>query len=85
MTLLETEGPIQRLKEDLKIVGLKMMYLSLVRKVLTNKKVNREAFIDMITKIWRVVEGVEIEATSKNLFAFYFMSEDDRRHVMASG
>ncbi|KAK3210871.1 hypothetical protein Dsin_015577 [Dipteronia sinensis] len=85
MTLLETEGHVQRLKEDLKIMGLKRMSLRLVWKVLTNKKINREVFMDVITKIWRVVDSVEIEATSKNLFTFYFRSEDDRHHMMTGG
>ncbi|TXG51703.1 hypothetical protein EZV62_024227 [Acer yangbiense] len=39
----------------------------------------------LIGKIWKVGEGVEIEAVSRNLFSFHFKCADDRRHVMNGG
>ncbi|KAK3210919.1 hypothetical protein Dsin_015625 [Dipteronia sinensis] len=54
MTLLEEEGPMGRLQDDLKEDGLRRLALSLVGKVLTNKKVNGEAFMGLISRVWKV-------------------------------
>ncbi|KAK3204425.1 hypothetical protein Dsin_018471 [Dipteronia sinensis] len=65
--------------------GLRRLALSLVGKVLTNKMVNMDGFMELISKIWKVREGVEIKLVANNVFAFQFNSVDDQIHVMASG
>ncbi|KAK3224444.1 hypothetical protein Dsin_011469 [Dipteronia sinensis] len=47
--------------------------------------VNNEAFIGLLGKIWKVVEGVEIEFVSNNIFTFHFRNVDDRIRVLNGG
>ncbi|KAK3220028.1 hypothetical protein Dsin_013998 [Dipteronia sinensis] len=82
MTLLEK---VRQLTAAVKIAGIQRMLLSLVGKILTNKLVNKEAFMGLVAKIWKVKAGLEIEATSTNIFTFYFNDVDDRSHVMDEG
>ncbi|TXG69115.1 hypothetical protein EZV62_004050 [Acer yangbiense] len=51
MTLKEREGPVRKLKEELKVAEMQMMSSSLVGKILMNQHVNREAFIAVMTKL----------------------------------
>ena len=51
MTLLENKGPMHLLQTDLKKAGFRRLALSLVGKVLTNKMVNRDGFIRLISEI----------------------------------
>ncbi|TXG48328.1 hypothetical protein EZV62_027622 [Acer yangbiense] len=69
MSLLEKEGPVQRPRVGLKKAGAQRLALCLVGKVLNNKVVNRDAFLGLISKIWKVKNGLEIESvTTKNAF-----------------
>ncbi|TXG53415.1 hypothetical protein EZV62_022584 [Acer yangbiense] len=42
LSLMEKEGPIRRLNEDLKQAGVHLMSFSLVEKILANKQINWE-------------------------------------------
>ncbi|KAK2648728.1 hypothetical protein Ddye_016217 [Dipteronia dyeriana] len=57
LSLRDKEGP----DEDLKIDGEKRMAHRLVGKVLANKLVNRDVFISVISMIWSLRKGVDIE------------------------
>ncbi|KAK3212650.1 hypothetical protein Dsin_017356 [Dipteronia sinensis] len=50
LSLLEEKGLVRLLQDDLNEVGLRWLALSLVGKVLTNKKVNGVAFMGLISK-----------------------------------
>ncbi|KAK2648341.1 hypothetical protein Ddye_015830 [Dipteronia dyeriana] len=57
----------------------------LVGKVLSRKKVNREGFMKVIEQIWNVIETVEIEMISDNIFMFQFSLLEDRGMVWSRG
>ncbi|TXG51367.1 hypothetical protein EZV62_023891 [Acer yangbiense] len=61
MSLKDTERPVYKLKEELKLTGIQRLSLSLVGKVLSSKMVKRDVFMGVLKKIWRVKNGVEIE------------------------
>ena len=46
--------------------------LCLVGKILSSKKVNREAFINLIEQLWSPFGRVEIESVGINIFMFRF-------------
>jgi hypothetical protein len=82
LTLKEREGPLQPLATNLKDGGEKRLALRLVGKLLSTKLVNRTAFIDLMPRIWRIKEGVEIEVVDGNIFSFTFKCASDRRLVL---
>ncbi|TXG70041.1 hypothetical protein EZV62_004976 [Acer yangbiense] len=61
LTLKEKEGPLEPLQIGLKSDGEKRLALKLVGKFLSNKLVNRAAFISMIPRIWKTKNHVDIE------------------------
>ncbi|KAK3217723.1 hypothetical protein Dsin_011693 [Dipteronia sinensis] len=83
--LKEREGPLMPLQKDLANDGQRRISLRLVGKFLANKLVNRDAFMNPIPKIWRTMEGFEIEVVSGNIFSFTFKNTDDRRVVLQGG
>ncbi|KAK3198917.1 hypothetical protein Dsin_022332 [Dipteronia sinensis] len=85
MSLTEKDGPVQRLHTDLRTVGIQRVALCLVGKVITNKMVNREAFLGLIGRIWQVEEGLEVEVVRHNIFTFHFHSIGDQRRVLEGG
>ncbi|TXG64010.1 hypothetical protein EZV62_011004 [Acer yangbiense] len=85
LSIKEKEGPIGTLDEKLKSKGEQRLALCLVGKVMVTKLVNREAFMDVMQSIWRVNEGVGIEAVEGNVFVFHFRNVEDRKHIQTSG
>ncbi|KAK3212697.1 hypothetical protein Dsin_017403 [Dipteronia sinensis] len=85
LSLKEKKGPLMPFQVDLKDEGEKRLALCLVGKVLSNKLVNREAFIHLIPRIWKIKREVDIEVVDGNVFSFTFMSADDRRMVLHEG
>ncbi|TXG62425.1 hypothetical protein EZV62_009419 [Acer yangbiense] len=57
----------------------------LVRKVLSGKKVNKDAFKGLIEQIWSPFGQVEVELVRDNTFMFYFDNRDDRNQVWQRG
>ncbi|TXG49470.1 hypothetical protein EZV62_025345 [Acer yangbiense] len=57
----------------------------LVGKVLSRKRVNREAFISVISKIWNTKGELEIEVIGDNVFLFRFGRLDDKLMVWSRG
>jgi hypothetical protein len=47
--------------------------LCLIGKILSGKKVNREAFIHLIDQLWSPFGRVEIESVGVNIFMFHFL------------
>ena len=85
LSIKEKERPAGTLATNLKEKGERLMSLCLVGKLLTNKFVNKEAFINVMNSIWRVSEGVEIEALEGNLFTCHFKNTDDRKYIQSGG
>ncbi|KAK3211281.1 hypothetical protein Dsin_015987 [Dipteronia sinensis] len=56
-----------------------------LRKILSNKQVNRDAFISVIPNIWKFVEDFEIEVVSRNTFSFTFKNVNDQHQVLLGG
>ncbi|KAK3180241.1 hypothetical protein Dsin_000130 [Dipteronia sinensis] len=75
--------PVQVLDTGLKGLGEQRLALCLVGKVLSTTLINREAFMSLIARIWRVTEEVEIEIVSGNIFAFHFKNAEDRQSVLS--
>ncbi|KAK2664334.1 hypothetical protein Ddye_002908 [Dipteronia dyeriana] len=82
MSLSERDGPVRKLKDSLKIAAVQRMSLCLVGKVLSNKPVNREAFMRVIGRIWQIQMGMEIEPVTGNIFMFHFKDMEDRLKVI---
>ncbi|KAK2639395.1 hypothetical protein Ddye_027190 [Dipteronia dyeriana] len=80
ISLKDQEGNLVPLQVGLRVDGEKRPRL--VGKILSNKLVNREAFIGVIPKIWRTLEEFEIEAIEGNIFSFTFKNAEDRHHVL---
>lgn len=59
--------------------------LSLIGKILSTKKVNREAFRGIIFNIWRVVEGMIVEHCKGNIYVFRFNSIVKKKRVLNRG
>ncbi|KAL5798563.1 hypothetical protein ACOSQ2_003383 [Xanthoceras sorbifolium] len=82
LSLSEKEGPVVSLDASLKKIGMNKMALSLVGKVVSSKFINREAFISIISKIWKLSQEVEIEVLSTNIFVFHFRNVRDRQRIL---
>ncbi|KAK2647431.1 hypothetical protein Ddye_014920 [Dipteronia dyeriana] len=85
LSLKEREGPMRRLHDELKIVGVQKLGLCLAGRILSLDLINRDAFWLVISKIWRVRGEIEIEAITNNTYAFPFQFHEDRRKVLAGG
>ena len=85
LSLKDREGPVRKLQDELKVAGAQKMALCLAGKVLSLDLVNREAFRSLISRIWKVQGGVEIEAITNNKYAFHFQTIEDRRKVLSGG
>ncbi|KAK1592694.1 hypothetical protein Q3G72_028842 [Acer saccharum] len=85
LSIGEKEMPATILDVNLKDRGEQRLALCLVGKVLASKVVNREAFVDVLKRIWRVNGGVEIEAIEDNIFEFQFKSLEARKRILSVG
>ncbi|TXG72827.1 hypothetical protein EZV62_001406 [Acer yangbiense] len=61
--------------------SMKEVSYCLVGKVLPQKRINRETFIAVITKIWNIRVKLEIKTIRDNDFLFHFTRLDDRSTV----
>ncbi|KAL5839910.1 hypothetical protein ACOSQ4_012518 [Xanthoceras sorbifolium] len=85
LSLTDEDGPIAKVKDDVRMEGMRRLSLSLVGKLISNRKVNREAFKNTIASIWRVKREVSIESIGVNLFVFRFECPWDRKRVLEGG
>ncbi|TXG70568.1 hypothetical protein EZV62_005503 [Acer yangbiense] len=74
LSLKDKEGPLMPLRTGLKD-GEKGLVLRLASRIKSNKLVNRDAFINLILRIWRLRYGVDIEVIEGNTFSFTFKDE----------
>ncbi|TXG46396.1 hypothetical protein EZV62_028104 [Acer yangbiense] len=85
LSVKEMDRPIRTLDSNLINIGARRLSLCLVGKVLTTRLVNRSAFIDIMTSVWRVSEGVDIEWAEGNIFVLNFKNLEDRSRILAGG
>ncbi|TXG72274.1 hypothetical protein EZV62_000853 [Acer yangbiense] len=85
LSIKEKETPVHMIDGNLIHDGERRLGLCLMGKVMTSKIVKREVFIDVMTRIWRFNEGVEIVAIAGNIFAFYFKNVEDRQRLLSGG
>ncbi|KAK2658166.1 hypothetical protein Ddye_004699 [Dipteronia dyeriana] len=69
----------------LEVCGEERLGFRLVGKLLANKLVNRDAFINFSSALWGTMEGVEIEVAIGNTFSFKFKNANDRRQLLLEG
>ncbi|KAL5847391.1 hypothetical protein ACOSQ3_010915 [Xanthoceras sorbifolium] len=81
LKLIEEEGEAVHIRGTVKADGMKKISLYLVRKLLTSKLTNRDAFRSLIGKIWRMTYPVEVETVRENIYAFHFHDLLDRKRV----
>ncbi|TXG48866.1 hypothetical protein EZV62_024741 [Acer yangbiense] len=85
LSVKEKERPVRTLDSNLIDIGARKLSLTLVGKVLATKLVNRTAFIDVMTSVWRVSEGVDIEWAEGNIFVLNFKNLEDRKRILSGG
>ena len=85
LSINNRDGPTQLLNDKLMIEAKHRLSLCIVGKVLSNKRVNREAFMRVIGKIWQIRKGMEIESVTGNTFSFHFRDAYDLERVMLGG
>ncbi|XP_050222915.1 uncharacterized protein LOC126673007 [Mercurialis annua] len=73
------------LGDKARLVGEQKVANSLIDKVLSTKKVNREGFIGAINFMWRTKAPWTVETVGDNIFVFHFGAQEDRRRVIAGG
>ncbi|KAL5752550.1 hypothetical protein ACOSQ2_023057 [Xanthoceras sorbifolium] len=86
-TLLSTDidGPIIEVDGEDYMDGIRDVNHCLVGKVLSKKRVNRDAFRMVIENLWNPIGRVEVEAVGENLFVFHFRRVEERALVWARG
>ncbi|KAK2639029.1 hypothetical protein Ddye_026824 [Dipteronia dyeriana] len=85
LSIHNRDGPIQLLDGILMNDAKKRLSLNLVGKILSNKMVNRDAFMRVVGKIWQVRHDVDIESIDGNMFSLQFIDEYDLERVIYGG
>ncbi|XP_050229503.1 uncharacterized protein LOC126678651 [Mercurialis annua] len=73
------------LGDEARLVGEQKVALSLVGKILTTKRVNREGIINTVNFLWRTKKPLVVEVIGINIFVVHFESQEDKRRVLAGG
>ncbi|KAK3204448.1 hypothetical protein Dsin_018494 [Dipteronia sinensis] len=79
------DGPVQLLDGKLMDDALHRLSLCVVGRIMSNKRVNSKAFMQVIGKIWQVNNGMNNESVSGNTFTFHFSDGHDLNRVIAGG
>ncbi|TXG53141.1 hypothetical protein EZV62_022310 [Acer yangbiense] len=85
LSLADEDGAIHEAAEDAKQDGEAEVNHCLVGKVLSGKRVNREAFKTLIDQLWSPFGAVETEVVGDNIFMFYFNNQVDRDRIWQRG
>ncbi|KAK2652483.1 hypothetical protein Ddye_012358 [Dipteronia dyeriana] len=83
--LKDRERPLVPLQMNLRDEGEKKMGFRLLGKLLSNRLTNRDVFINLFPRLWRTVEGFDIEVISGNTFSFTVKNASDRWRVLQGG
>ncbi|TXG59698.1 hypothetical protein EZV62_014271 [Acer yangbiense] len=85
LSLADEDVAIHEPAEDAQIDGVAEVNHYLVGKVLSGKRVNREAFRNLIDQLWGPFGAVEAELVGENIFMFYFNNQVDRDRIWQRG
>ncbi|KAK0588601.1 hypothetical protein LWI29_003108 [Acer saccharum] len=85
LSICSRDGPIQLLNDKLMVEAKQRLSLCIKGKILLSKRVNREAFMCVIGKIWQVRKGMDIESVIGNTFTFHFRDVYDLNRVISGG
>ncbi|TXG49744.1 hypothetical protein EZV62_025619 [Acer yangbiense] len=85
LSLADEDGAIHEISEEVIEDGIEDVDRCLVGKVLSRKRVNREAFKGLIEQIWSPFGQVEVELVGLNTFKFYFINREVRNRVWHKG
>ncbi|TXG63385.1 hypothetical protein EZV62_010379 [Acer yangbiense] len=85
LTLVDEDEAVLEMAEDFEQEGDEDVDRCLVGKVLSGKKVNREAFKGLIKQIWNPYGNVKVELVDDNIFTFHFANKEDRNRVWFRG
>ena len=85
LSLADEDEAVLEISEEATLEGVKEVDLCLVGKVLTSKKVNREAFKGLIEQIWSPFGHIEVELVADNIFMFHFNNQEVRNRVWHRG
>ncbi|TXG70048.1 hypothetical protein EZV62_004983 [Acer yangbiense] len=77
----DEDEAVLEMSEEASIDGVEDVDRSLVGKVLSGKKVNREAFKGLIEQIWNPFGQVEVELVGDNQFMFHFNNCEEQNQV----
>ncbi|TXG57474.1 hypothetical protein EZV62_015303 [Acer yangbiense] len=85
LSLADKDGDVLEIIEEAQLEGEEDVDRSLVGKVLSGKRVNREAFKTLIDQLWNPFGNVEVELIGENTFMFYFVNRDERNKFWQRG
>ncbi|TXG54000.1 hypothetical protein EZV62_019256 [Acer yangbiense] len=85
LSVMDVDGKVLEVSEEVQIDGVEDVDRSLVGRVLSGKKVNRDAFKSLIDQLWHPFGSVEIEMVGVNTFTFSFPNKDDRNRFWCRG
>ena len=85
LSLSEKESPVGTLHVSLREKREQGLTLCLVGKILASKLVNKDAFLGVMSRVWKVHGGFEIEMLAGNTFALHFRNAEDRRRILRGG
>ncbi|TXG73460.1 hypothetical protein EZV62_002039 [Acer yangbiense] len=85
LSIADEDGAIHEMSEEAQRDGVVDVNHCLVGKVLSGKKVNREAFKGLIEHLWNQFRTVEIESVGENILMFFFSNQEDRNRIWQRG
>ncbi|TXG54301.1 hypothetical protein EZV62_019557 [Acer yangbiense] len=85
LSIKDEDGEIHQISEEVGRVGEEDVNHCLVGKILSGRRVNREAFRMVIESLWSPFGNVDIEMVSENVFLFFFNKPEDRNKVWDRG
>ncbi|TXG73181.1 hypothetical protein EZV62_001760 [Acer yangbiense] len=85
LSIKDEDGVIHQISEEVGRIEEEDVDHCLVGKVLSRKRVNKDAFKSVIEHLWNPFGNVEIEVVGENVFLFYFNNSEDRNRVWGRG
>ncbi|TXG68535.1 hypothetical protein EZV62_003470 [Acer yangbiense] len=85
LSIKDEDNEVRQVSEGIDRDGVEDVDHCLVGKVLSGKRVNREAFKTVIEQLWSPFGNVEIEVVGDNTFMFYFNNPEDRDRIWQRG
>ncbi|TXG72530.1 hypothetical protein EZV62_001109 [Acer yangbiense] len=85
LSLADEDGVVHEKAEEDQRDGKVEVERCLVGKNLSGKKVNRDAFKNLIEQLWSQFGSVEVESVGVNIFMFHFNNQEERNRIWQRG